>query len=204
VTCPELLLLRGERAAILGPNGSGKTTLARTIVGELPPLAGKVQLGANVRLGYLAQAHAGLRPERTVLDEILEIRNLPLAKARNFVGRFLFSGEEIYKTVGQLSGGERSRVALAKLTLQGANFLILDEPTNHLDITSQGILEDVLSQFRGTILMISHDRQFIDSLATQIWMIQKGELITFAGTYSEYLDSLPSAELSYGFIDLFS
>lgn len=196
--CPDLLLQRGERAAILGPNGSGKTTLVRTIVGQLAPLAGEVTLGANVRIGYLAQAHVGLRDDKTVLEEILDTRNLPLQKARNFLGQFLFSGDDIDKCIRDLSGGERSRVALAKLTLEGANFLILDEPTNHLDIASQEILESVLGQFDGTILLISHDRQLVDNLATQVWVLRGDELIPFAGNYSEFLmsvedDHLPSS-----------
>jgi len=195
---PDLLLQRGERAALLGPNGSGKTTLVRTIVGQLAPLAGEVTLGANVRIGYLAQAHAGLRDGKTVLEEIIDTRNLPLQKARNFLGQFLFSGDDIDKQIRDLSGGERSRVALAKLTLEGANFLILDEPTNHLDIASQEILESVLSQFDGTILLISHDRQLVDNLATQVWVLRGDELIPFAGNYSEFLmsvedDQVPSS-----------
>ena len=185
--CPDLLLLRGERAALLGPNGAGKTTLLRTILGELPPLAGEARLGAAVRIGYLAQAHAGLQPERTVLEEILETRHLPIEKARHFLGRFLFSADDVYKPIRALSGGERSRVALAKLTLEGANFLVLDEPTNHLDIASQEILEEVLSQFRGTILLVSHDREFVDGLATQIWLIRGNTLVVFKGNYQEYL-----------------
>jgi ATP-binding cassette, subfamily F, member 3 len=195
VSCPDLLLLRGERAALLGPNGSGKTTLVKTIVNQLAPLGGEVKIGSNVCVGYLAQAHADLALDSTVLDEILNVRNLPLAEARNYLGRFLFSGDDIHKRVRDLSGGERSRVALAKLTLEGANFLILDEPTNHLDIASQEILEDVLDQFRGTILLVSHDREFVDNLATQVWMLQGSRLITFAGNYGEYLESLEAGRL---------
>jgi ATP-binding cassette, subfamily F, member 3 len=188
--CPDLLLQRGERAAVLGPNGSGKTTLLRTIVGEILPLSGEVSLGASVHVGYLAQANAGLKLESSVLEALLETRNLPISKARNFLGRFLFSGDDIYKRIGELSGGERSRVALAKLTLEGANLLILDEPTNHLDIASQEILEEVLSQFRGTILLVSHDRHLVDSLVSQVWLIVEGGLISFAGSYSEYLTAI--------------
>ena len=196
VACPDLLLLRGERAALLGPNGSGKTTLIKTIVNQLAPLAGEVKLGANVRLGYLVQAHADLNLDRTVLDEILDTRNLPLNEARDFLGRFLFSGDDIHKQIKDLSGGERSRVALAKLTLAGANFLILDEPTNHLDIASQEILEDVLVQFRGTMLLVSHDREFVDNLATQVWILHGSRLVTFAGNYGEYLGSVEAGLLS--------
>jgi ATP-binding cassette subfamily F protein 3 len=185
-TCPNLYLRRGERAALLGPNGSGKTTFLKTAIGEVAPLAGLVQIGQNVKCGYLAQAHEGLDKENTILDEILEVRNLPLEKARSFLGRFLFSGDDVFKLIGDLSGGERSRVALAKLTLEGANFLLLDEPTNHLDIASREILEEVLSDFNGTVLLVSHDRYLINALATQVWAIEDGELRVYDGNYSDY------------------
>jgi ATP-binding cassette subfamily F protein 3 len=185
-TCPNLYLRRGERAALLGPNGSGKTTFLKTAIGEVAPLAGLVQIGDNVKFGYLAQAHEGLDKERTILDEILDVRNLPLEKARGFLGRFLFSGDDVFKLIGDLSGGERSRVALAKLTLEEANFLLLDEPTNHLDIASREILEEVLSDFNGTVLLVSHDRYLINALATQVWVIEDGELRVYDGNYSDY------------------
>jgi ATP-binding cassette subfamily F protein 3 len=185
-TCPDLCLRRGERTALLGPNGSGKTTFLKTAIGEVSPLAGLVKIGQNVKFGYLAQAHEGLDNEKTVLDEILEARNLPLEKARGFLGRFLFSGDDVFKLVGDLSGGERSRVALAKLTLEGANFLLLDEPTIHLDIASQEILEEVLADFDGTILLVSHDRYLINALATQVWVIEDGELRVYDGNFSDY------------------
>jgi ATP-binding cassette subfamily F protein 3 len=185
-TCPDLCLRRGERVTLLGPNGSGKTTFLKTVLGQVSPLAGRVQVGQNVKLGYLAQAHEGLEPENTVLDEILAVQNLPLEKARGFLGRFLFSGDDVFKLVEDLSGGERSRVALAKLTLEGANFLLLDEPTIHLDIASQEILEEVLANFNGTILLVSHDRYLINALATQVWAIEDGELRVYDGNYSDY------------------
>ncbi len=185
-TCPDLYLRRGERPTLLGPNGSGKTTFLKTVLGQVSPLAGRVQVGQNVKLGYLAQAHEGLDPENTVLNEILAVENLPLEKARGLLGRFLFSGDDVFKLVGDLSGGERSRLALAKLTLKGANFLLLDEPTNHLDIASQEILEEVLANFDGTILLVSHDRYLINALATQVWAIEDGDLRVYDGNYSDY------------------
>jgi len=185
-TCPDLCLRRGQRAALLGPNGSGKTTFLKTIIGQVSPLAGMTRIGQNVRFGYLAQGHEGLDQENTILDEILAVRNLPLEKARGFLGRFLFSGDDVFKLVGDLSGGERSRVALAKLTLEGANLLLLDEPTIHLDIASQEILEEVLADFDGTILLVSHDRYLINALATQVWVIEDGELRVYDGNYSDY------------------
>jgi len=185
-TCPDLCLRRGERAALLGPNGSGKTTLLKTVIGQVSPLAGLAQIGQNVKFGYLAQGHEGLDQENTILDEILKVRNLPLERARGFLGRFLFSGDDVFKLVGDLSGGERSRVALAKLTLEGANFLLLDEPTIHLDIASQEILEEVLADFDGTILLVSHDRYLINALTTQVWIIEDGELRVYDGNYSDY------------------
>jgi ATP-binding cassette subfamily F protein 3 len=185
-TCPDLHLRRGERVALLGPNGSGKTTFLKTVIGQVSPLTGLARIGQNVKFGYLAQAHEDLDKERTVLDEILESHDLPLEKARGFLGRFLFSGDDVFKLMGDLSGGERSRVALAKLTLEGANFLLLDEPTTHLDIASQEIMEEVLADFNGTILFVSHDRYLINALATQVWPIEDGELRVYDGNYSDY------------------
>lgn len=182
----DLELLRGDRVGLLGPNGSGKTTLLRTIIGELPPVAGQVHLGHNVRIGYYSQTHVGLNAERSILDEIRQVSTLSEEGARTFLGRFLFSGDDVFKPIGALSGGERSRIALAKLTLQGSNLLILDEPTNHLDLQSRQFLEEVLGEFEGTLLFVSHDRYFIDSLATKVWVIEDGVLIPYMGNYTEY------------------
>jgi ATP-binding cassette subfamily F protein 3 len=195
---PNLLLLRGERVALLGPNGCGKTTFLKSILGEVPPLAGEAKVGANVQVAYLAQGHENLPEDATILDEILAVKNLPLDQARGFLGRFLFSGDDVFKTIANLSGGERGRVALAMLALQGANFLLLDEPTNQLDIQSQEMLEQVLDKFDGTILFVSHDRYFIDALATQVWVIvgtpsrvlggDAGQARAYVGNYSAYLE----------------
>src|SRR6266568_4921886 len=179
VRVADLELLRGDCVGLIGPNGAGKTTLLRTIIGELPPLSGQVLLGHNVRIGYYSQTHAGLNDERSIIDEIRQVSALSEEGARTFLGRFLFTGDDVFKTIGALSGGERSRVALAKLTLQGSNLLIFDEPTNHLDLQSRQFLEEVLSEFEGTLLFVSHDRYFIDRLATKVWVIEDGILIPY-------------------------
>jgi ATP-binding cassette, subfamily F, member 3 len=195
IKCPDLEIQRGQRVALMGPNGSGKTTLLRTIVGELPPLRGQVRLGHRIEINYYAQAHEGLRMDATVLEEIRRIR--PLIKeteARTLLGRFLFSGDDVFKRVGDLSGGERSRVALAQLTLMGGNLLVLDEPTNHLDIGAREALETVLNEYSGSILFVSHDRYFIDAVADTIWMVEGGSIERFDGTYSEYAAYLENKE----------
>jgi ATP-binding cassette subfamily F protein 3 len=182
----DLEVLRGDRIGLIGPNGSGKTTLLRTITGRQAPLAGHVYPGHNVRIGYYSQTHEGLNLERTVIDEIRQVSTLSEDGARSFLGRFLFSGDDVFKPIGALSGGERSRVALAKLTLQGSNFLVMDEPTNHLDLQSRQFLEEVLGDFEGTLLVVSHDRYFIDRLATKVWAVEDGVLIPYLGNYTEY------------------
>ncbi len=186
-TVPNRVVYRGDVVAIIGPNGAGKTTLLKTLIGDLPPLAGESRLGANVQIGYFAQAHELLNPNNTIVEEIRAIKDMPIGEARNYLGRFLFSGDDVFRPIDTLSGGERGRVALAKLALQGANLLLLDEPTNHLDIDSQEILQAVLTDFGGTILLVSHDRYLIDALATQIWAIESDELNVFEGTYQEYV-----------------
>ena len=186
VRVADLELLRGDRVGLLGPNGAGKTTLLRTIIGEIPPISGQVYPGHNVRIGYYSQTHSGLNLNRTVVDEIRQMSAMSEDAARSFLARFLFTRDDVFKAIGALSGGERSRVALAKLTLQGSNFLVLDEPTNHLDLQSRQFLEEVLGEFEGTLLFVSHDRYFIDSLATKVWVIEDGLLIPYIGNYSEY------------------
>jgi len=186
VDVTDLELLRGDRVGLIGPNGVGKTTLLRTLIGELPPVGGQIQIGHNVRIGYYSQTHAGLNMQRSIIDEIRQISVLSEEGARTFLGRFLFSRDDVFKAIGTLSGGERSRVALAKLTLQGSNFMILDEPTNHLDLQSRQLLEEILSEFEGTLLFVSHDRYFIDRLATKVWAIEDGVLYPYMGNYTEY------------------
>ncbi len=187
--CPDVEIKRGQRVALLGPNGAGKTTFLKTILGELKPKAGAIRFGAGVEIGYFAQTQASLNLEASILDEILSIENLPVGEARNYLARFLFFGDDVFKLVGDLSGGERSRVALAKLILIGANFFILDEPTNHLDIASQEKLESILGNFEGTILFVSHDRYFVDALASHVWALEPAtqSMTVIKGGYSDYL-----------------
>ena len=186
-TMPDVTLYRGETAALIGPNGAGKTTLLKTLLGKLAPKKGRVRMGTGVQIGYFAQAHEELNPENTVLAELLSVREMPISQARNYLATYLFQGDDVFRAVSTLSGGERGRLALAKLSLSGANFLLLDEPTNHLDIPSQEILQDVLDSYEGTILLVSHDRYLIDALATQIWALTPGEITVFEGPYQEYV-----------------
>jgi len=187
--CPPFVLKRGEKVALIGPNGSGKTSLLRTVMGQTPPLSGDFQLGANVHPGYLRQGYADLNLERIILEELLNVKNVPIGKARDLLGRFLFMGDDVFKRVGDLSGGERARVELAKLTLRDANFLLLDEPTSHLDTLSREVLEEVLLDFNGTLLVVSHDRYFINTLATQIWVIDDERMKVYPFRYSEYMEA---------------
>jgi ATP-binding cassette, subfamily F, member 3 len=192
VTVPDLLLGRGECAAILGPNGAGKTSFLRTLLGESPPLAGEVHLGARVKPGYFAQASSRLDPRRRLLDEIQAIDpRLGMQKARDWLAGFHFTGDDVDKSVDSLSGGERGRLALACLALQGANLLLLDEPTNHLDLASQESLQEALAAFPGSILLVSHDRYLVRALASQVWTIRPGQaaLEVFLGGYEEMLEA---------------
>jgi ATP-binding cassette subfamily F protein 3 len=188
---PDLKLRRGECAAIIGPNGAGKSTFLKTLIGELPPVGGRAELGHKVTLGYFAQAHEGLDPARTVLEAYLASTDstIKISEARHQLARFLFRGDMVDRTVGDLSGGERGRLALARLARQGANLLLLDEPTNHLDLSSQEVLQAALVTFPGTILLVSHDRYLIDGLATQVWPVRPelGELQIVGGGYDGYL-----------------
>jgi ATP-binding cassette, subfamily F, member 3 len=150
-------------------------------------LAGKLEPGASLKIGYFAQAHEQLDPAKTVLEELTSHHEMFVSEARDYLAKFLFQGDDVFKLVSSLSGGERGRLALAILALEGANFLLLDEPTNHLDIPAQETLQEVLEQFEGTILLVSHDRYLVDRLATQIWELTDGRLDLFPGPYQEYL-----------------
>lgn len=178
-------ITRGERVALVGPNGSGKTTLLRTILGEVPPLSGRIRLGSKVRIGYFAQTHAHLRPDETVLAHILH-EGLTYEAARALLARYLFVGDAIEKRVSDLSGGERARLALALLEVQNTTLLLLDEPTNHLDIPSQEAFQAALEDFEGTILFVSHDRYLIEALADQVWAIADGQLWQFEDGWPAY------------------
>jgi len=187
-SAPDIELHRLECAALIGPNGAGKTTFLKTILGQLEPLGGEVVLGASLQIGYFAQAHEGLDLNRTVMEEIDSVMPTWLpGQIRDYLGKYLFSGDDVFKKVEMLSGGERGRLALAKLALQESNLLLLDEPTNHLDIPSQEILQAVLDDYPGTILLVTHDRYLIDALGTQIWEVNpdESELAVFKGTYSQ-------------------
>lgn len=183
----DIELPRQACAALIGPNGSGKSTLLRTLQGEVEPLAGRMWLGANLQISYFAQAQQALDPTKSVLDELLSHRHLLVSQARNHLARYLFRGEDVFKQVGALSGGERGRLALAILALDESNFLLLDEPTNHLDISAQEVLQEALQDYAGTILLVSHDRYLIDRLATQIWELREGQLHIHEGDYQSFL-----------------
>ena len=189
ISIPDVVLQRGECVAILGPNGVGKSTFIKTILNEIPPLAGEVEMGSNLKVGYFAQAHEKLNPKATLMDEISAAapQMLP-AEIRSYLARFLFTGDDVFKTTETLSGGERGRLALAILALQNANLLLLDEPMNHLDLEAQETLQALLKDFNGTILLVSHDRYLVDAIATQIWEVNpdKKTLEIFRGNYSGY------------------
>ena len=186
LTVEEAEIRRRHRVALVGPNGSGKTTLLRTILRRIRPLTGRVRIGAAVRVGYFAQIQEHLIAGKSVLDTLLDAGMVSIAETRNFMARYGFRGDDVFKDVGVLSGGERARVALAILTLEKANFLLLDEPTNHLDIPSQEVLQEVISNFNGTVLLVSHDRYLIREIATQVWAIGGGKLHIFTEGYTEY------------------
>jgi len=175
---------RGERIALLGPNGSGKTTLLKILAGKLE-FQGAVRWGAGVELGYFSQ-QISFDPENTVLEELYGEHQLELGVLRSVLARFLFRGEDVFKQTTMLSGGERNRLALAKLLLHRPNVLLLDEPTNHLDIFAREALERALAEFSGTIIFVSHDRYFISKLATKVWALEAGRLREYAGGYEAY------------------
>ena len=180
---------RGERIAIIGNNGTGKTTILKILNDMVRPDAGEIRLGSKVHIGYYDQEHQVLHMEKTLFDELQDTYPaMNNTQIRNILAAFLFTGDDVFKRIGDLSGGERGRVSLAKLMLSEANFLILDEPTNHLDITSKEILEQALLNYTGTVLYVSHDRYFINKTATRILDLTGQTLINYIGNYDYYLE----------------
>ena len=172
----DLVLRRGEKVAIIGPNGSGKSTLLKTILQEIPPLHGEAKIGNRVKIGYFSQSYERLDSQQT--DE----------QTRRLLGSMLFRGEDVYKTIGSLSGGQKARLVLLKLVLDGANCLVLDEPTNHLDIMAKEAVEAALETFDGTVLLVTHDRYLVNEVAGRIWAVEKGHLTNYNGNYDFYLE----------------
>ena len=180
---------RGERVAIIGNNGTGKTTILKILNGLLPPDSGQFRLGSKVHIGYYDQEHQVLHMDKTLFQELQDAYPaMNNTQIRNALAAFLFTGDDVFKRIRDLSGGERGRVSLAKLMLSEANFLILDEPTNHLDITSKEILEQALTHYTGTVLYVSHDRYFINKTATRILDLKLQTLINYIGNYDYYLE----------------
>ncbi len=183
-------LRRGDVVGLIGANGAGKSTLVKTIMGELNALDGTITTGNRVQTGYFSQEHEELHPTWSVLQEIMAPYDMSEESARSVLGAFQFRGDDVFKLVGDLSGGERARVALLQLFLEGRNFLILDEPTNHLDITTRETVEQALQQFEGTLLIISHDRYLLDAVAKRIVVLDNGGIEEFHGNYSYYKEKL--------------
>lgn len=188
-TDTNLEIKRGDHVAIIGDNGTGKTTLLKMINGLTDLSEGEMILGAKVDIGYYDQEHHVLHEEKSLFEEISDsYPNLTNTQIRNTLAAFLFTGDDVFKKIKSLSGGERGRVSLAKLMLSNANFLILDEPTNHLDITSKEILEQALNQYEGTVLYVSHDRFFVNKTAHRIFALENGHFYEYQGNYDDYLE----------------
>jgi len=180
------LLRGGEKVALLGPNGAGKTTALRLLLGEMQPMRGRVKNSPRARMGYYAQEFEELNDSLRVIDELVYQCALTEERARKVLGRFMFRGDDVFKRVGDLSGGEKARLALLKVILSGANFLVMDEPTNHLDIPAREAVEEAMDAFPGSILLVSHDRYLIDRIADRVLVFEAGKLLSYPGNYSEY------------------
>lgn len=183
-----ITLRRGEKAALLGANGTGKTTLLKTILGEVQPLKGKTKIGNRVQIGYFSQSYERLEPKQTLLENFVMEYGFTEERTRSLLGGMLFHGDDVFKEIGTLSGGQKARLVLLKLVLDGANCLVLDEPTNHLDIMAREAVEAALTAFDGTVLVVSHDRYFINEVADRIWEIEDAELKDYKGNYDFYLE----------------
>lgn len=198
----DLYVSRGQRLAMVGPNGIGKTTLLKTLIGELPPLRGTISWGAHVDIGYYDQEQTGLDAQKTVLTQIWDDHpKLDQTTVRTALGRFLFRGEDINKPVAGLSGGERSRLALCRLMLTESNVLVMDEPTNHLDLLAKEVLEDALADYEGTLIMVSHDRYFIDAIATHVLSVSEDGVRLYIGNYTAYMEKLAVDRFDASFRD---
>ncbi|GAB6138230.1 ABC-F family ATP-binding cassette domain-containing protein [Halanaerobaculum tunisiense] len=181
-------LYRGQKTALVGPNGSGKSTLFKSLLGREEVDQGQIKLGSKVKLGYYDQEHTDLDPDYNLIEELQKVKNITDSQARDILGPFLFQGDDVFKQVATLSGGEKARLTLAKLSIQDLNLLLLDEPTNHLDIKSKERLEEALQNYPGTLLVISHDRYFLDKLVDQIFALEENSLVEYEGNYSAYYE----------------
>ena len=181
-----LILRKGEKLALLGANGAGKTTLLKTILGEIPPLKGRTQTGSRVKAGYFSQSYERLDPSCSLVEDFMTEYGCGMAETRNLLGRMLFHGDDVFKEIGTLSGGQKARLVLLKLVLEGANLLVLDEPTNHLDIVAREAVEAALAAYDGTVLLVSHDRYFVNEITDRIWEINGDGIDDFQGNYQYY------------------
>ncbi len=181
-----LTLRRGEKAALLGANGTGKTTLLKTILGEVDPLKGRAKIGNRVQIGYFSQTYERLDPKQTLLENFVIEYGFTEEHTRSMLGGMLFHGDDVFKEIGTLSGGQKARLVLLKLVLDGANCLVLDEPTNHLDIMARETVEAALTAFDGTVLVVSHDRYFVNEVANRIWEIEDLQVKDYKGNYDFY------------------
>ncbi|MCK4525499.1 MAG: ABC-F family ATP-binding cassette domain-containing protein, partial [Candidatus Andersenbacteria bacterium] len=171
---------------IIGPNGAGKSTFLKTLVGKNDSIDGKIKFSSGVKIGYYAQAHEELDPKKNILEEVESNVKEGQEKIRTVLGALLFSGEDVFKSISDLSGGERARVAIAELILSGSNMLLLDEPTNHLDLESKGAMIEVLKSFSGPIMIVSHDRSVLSEACNVIWEIRNNEVKEYLGNYEDY------------------
>lgn len=197
-----LTMHRGEKVALIGPNGTGKSTLVKTLVGEIPQLKGKAQIGNRVKLGYFSQSYERLNENQTLLDNFLLEYGLTDEQTRSLLGGMLFHGDDVFKTIGSLSGGQKARLVLLKLVMDGANCLVLDEPTNHLDILAKETLEAALNIFNGTVLLVSHDRYLVREIADRIWSIEDGRVKDYKGGWDFYQKTREKAEKQKNELDL--